>query len=101
MELNINERFKHLEQEFKELKTVLQKEDIIEGWIPEVSQQYWYLGDDGRICYSYWNNHPQDYWRYLIKNLFQTKFEAQEYKKEIELKIENKRKTVITNRGNY
>ena len=79
------------ENEIKELKERLEKletskveVDKPKRWKPKDKGTYWLIDTYGNVGDTTWNDDDYDKWKYITGNCFETKEEAEEYKKQIE-----------------
>lgn len=83
------EEYKNEIKELKERLEKLEAEKIEEPqqpkrWRPKNGQIYWLLDRYGNVEDTTWNTDSYDVWQHLSGNCFETKGEAEEYKKKIE-----------------
>lgn len=77
-------KIKELEKQIEELKMAKFEKPQSKRWKPKYNNDYCYIGSKGNILFNKWYDDVYDEWRYLNGNCFQTKKEAEEYKKQIE-----------------
>ena len=75
---------KELRERLEKLETTKVEESQPKRWKPKYNNDYCYIGSKGNILFNKWYDDVYDEWRYLNGNCFQTKKEAEEYKKQIE-----------------
>ena len=73
---------KELQEKLAEAEKI--KVNELKRWKPKYDETYWLVDYNGNICNATWYGEPDDEWAYLIGNCFETKEEAEEYKKQIE-----------------
>ena len=76
--------------EIKELKERIAKLEVakieelqLKRWKPKYGNRYYFITSDAIVGFNIWNSNDADKWRYLTDNCFETKEEAEEYKKQI------------------
>lgn len=77
-------KIKELQDELEQLKAAKIEVEQPKRWKPEYGEIYWKVESNGYVCHLHWGDDCCDDWRYLTGNCFQTKEEAEEYKKQIE-----------------
>lgn len=77
--LHLQERVKELIEELKETKAELaraqrEKKNKPKFWVPDSSEEFYYVDEDGCVCCSEYNEHNRDALEH--GNMFKTKAEA-------------------------
>ena len=70
-----------LQKELDKLTELINKKDI--RFKPEYEEYYYFLGSNGIIQRTYWNNGVHDDYRYSVGNCFKTEQEAYDYKENL------------------
>lgn len=73
------------------------------SWKPAKSERYFYVGDNGMVNFTFWENDEVDYDYYKFGNCFYTEEEAKkalEKVKELLLSLHGENKKVIVTMGN-
>lgn len=78
-------KIKELEKQLAELKMAkVEEPQQPKRWKPKNGQIYWLIDRYGDVSDTTWNADSYDTWQHLSGNCFETKKEAEEYKKQIE-----------------